>query len=103
MGSEPAHRASRTFAALRSVLVAAAPSRLLGPRFRGGNEWGVTPRLVPAERPLRGGPYSGSGTIAVPGPPLSRGKRMGSEPAHRAGGKPAALRSVLWQRRHRGS
>src|SRR5690625_7512480 len=28
---------------------------------------------------------------------------MGNEPEHRAGGKPTALRSVPWQRHHRGS
>src|SRR5690625_4696916 len=33
--------------------VAAAPPRLLGPRFRGGNERGVNPRIVPAESSLR--------------------------------------------------
>src|SRR5690625_2280916 len=33
--------------------VATAPPRLLGPRFRGGNEWGMNPSTVPAERPLR--------------------------------------------------
>src|SRR5690625_3065 len=51
--------------------VAAAPPRLLGPRFRGGNEWGMNPSIVPVEGPLRSGPASGCGTTAAPGPSLS--------------------------------
>src|SRR5690625_3845110 len=33
--------------------VAAAPPRLLGPRFRGGDEGGMNPSIVLAESPLR--------------------------------------------------
>jgi len=40
--------------------MAAAPSRLLGPRFRGGNEWGINPSIVPAES-LRCGNLPGLG------------------------------------------
>src|SRR5690625_7986030 len=63
----------------------------------------MNPSVVSSQRPLLCGPYRVSDTAAAPAPPLSRGKRMGREPEHRAGGKPAALRSVPWQRRHRGS
>src|SRR5690625_3456612 len=81
----------------------AATPRFLGPRFRGGNERGGNPSIAPPETPLRYGPLHDSGHTAVPRPPLSRGKRTGREPEHPAGGEPAALRSVPWQRHHRGS
>src|SRR5690625_3365362 len=60
----PQHRGCRLFMSTQASCrwkarcvevrsVAAAPPRLLGPRFRGGNERGMNPSILPAEGPLR--------------------------------------------------
>src|SRR5690625_4099915 len=78
--------------------VAAAPLRLLGPRFPaprfpgerrdpGTTEHWLAAKRTSSHHGLRGTERAG----------FSRA------PGHRAGRRPAALRSVLWQRRHRGS
>src|SRR5690625_5445801 len=89
MGSEPEHRAGGKPAALRSVLVAAAPSRLLGLRF-------PTPsfsRRTPGPRDHRalGG---GQKDIGPPRTLRQGGCCFSREPEHRAGGISTALRYV---------
>src|SRR5690625_306121 len=78
--------------------VAAAPPRFLGPRF---------PTLrFPGERRDPGTTELWTATKRTSdhqGLCSTEGAVFSREPKHRAGGKPAALRSAPWQRRHRGS
>gem|GEM_PF-5355249 len=95
--------------------MAAAPSWLLGPRFRGGNEGERRAHSNSMRRSLSSFSRRTPGSrdhraldgdqkdIKPPQPPRHGGCWFSKEPEHRVVGKPAALRSAPWQRRHRGS
>src|SRR5690625_6595211 len=106
----------------------AATPRLLGPRFRGGNEGerggniasaaevgktrkgpGLAPIsliVFPANAGIQGPPSTGwrpEGHRPTTASAARRVLAIQKNPEHRSNGKLAALRSVLWQRHHRGS
>src|SRR5690625_4856960 len=108
--------------------VAAATPRFLGPRFRGGNErerGGNTEIVAEAGKPRKGPGLAPISLIVFPASAGIRGPRstgwrpeghrattvsaarrvtsFEKNPEHRASGMSAALRSVPWQRHHRGS
>src|SRR5690625_3033395 len=97
--------------ALRSIPVAAAPLRLLGPRFRGGNEGRARRNRKNAEGPIWRRTLSSSSQrtpgprdhraldgnqedIEPPQPPRHGGYFLSRALKHRAGGKLTALRSA---------
>src|SRR5690625_2668459 len=76
------HRAGGISTALRSIPVTAAPSRLLGPRFRGGNEGRARRNRKNAEGPIWRRTLSSS-SQRTPGPRDHRaldGNQKGIEP-----------------------
>jgi len=107
----PKHRAGGISTALRSIPVTAAPSRLLGPRFRGGNEGRARRNRKNAEGPIWRRTLSSSSQrtpgprdhraldgnqedIEPPQPPRHGGYFLSRALKHRAGGKLTALRSA---------
>src|SRR5690625_3508192 len=107
----PKHRAGGISTALRSIPVAAAPLRLLGPRFRGGNDPTGRTSQLNAEGPIWRRTLSSSSQrtpgprdhraldgnqedIEPPQPPRHGGYFLSRALKHRAGGKLTALRSA---------